>query len=123
MGYVWNVILSFSDEEFWHEGEDEARTTCAALVALNKLMSPDGKLVDLTKATFKSSYGMSAHVYGGGFKHFDVNGFIADVQAQAWKDPLNVQLFLKSDSDERFSLHPLFKPKRNRKPPSKTRTA
>lgn len=112
MGYVWNVILIFSDEEFWHEGEEEARSTSAALVALNKAQPSGYKLVDLTKATFKSGEGMSAHIYGGGFKHFDVDGFLANIRAQEWKDPLNVQLFLKSDSDERFFLQPLFKPKR-----------
>ena len=115
MSYVWNVILSFSDDEFWHDGEDTARSTCAALTALNKHL-PYGKLVDLTKSTFKSSYGMTAHLYGGGFKHLDVDGFIADVRDQAWKDPANVQLFLKSESDEQFSLYPLFKLHRARKP-------
>jgi hypothetical protein len=118
MSYVWNVILSLSDEEFWHDGEDTARETCAALDALNKWM-PHGKLVDLTKPTFKSSYGMSAHLYGGGFKHFDIEGFIAAVQAQQWKDPANVQLFLKSESDEQFSLHSIAKSPRKRKQKSK----
>jgi len=116
MSYVWNIILSFSDEEFWHDGEDEARDSCAALDALNKSI-PNGKLVDLTKPTFaaKAGYGMSAHLYGGGFNHFDIESFIASVEAQQWKDPANVQLFLKSESDEQFSLYPIRQPKKKRK--------
>jgi hypothetical protein len=116
MSYIWNVILSFSDEEFWHDGEDNTRATCAALDALNKWM-PHGKLVDLTRPTFtaKAGCGMSAHLYGGGFRHLDIEGFIAAVQAQQWKDPTNVQLFLKSESDEQFSLHSVAKPQRRRR--------
>ena len=57
MGDVWNVILTFSSDEFWHEGEDEARKTCAALDALNKLLPPDGQLVDLTHGTFRGQRG------------------------------------------------------------------
>ncbi len=48
MGDVWNVILTFSSNEFWHDGENEAREICAALDALNKLLPADGQLVDLT---------------------------------------------------------------------------
>lgn len=116
MSYVWNVILSFSDEEFWPDDEDKPRKTCAALDAVNTWIS-DGKLVDLTKPTFaaKAGYGMSAHLYGGGFKHFDIEGFITTVEAQQWRDPANVQLFLKSDSDERFFVYSIRPSKRKRK--------
>lgn len=116
MSYIWNVILSFSDEEFWYDGEDTPRKTCAALDAINHWI-PDGKLVSLIKPTFapKAGYGMAANLYGGGFNHFDIEGFIAAVQAQQWRDPDNVQLFLKSESDQRFSLHSVFKPQRRRR--------
>ena len=120
MSYIWNVILTFSDEEFWHDGEEDARTTCDALDAINNWI-PGGKLVDLTKPTFanKAGYGMSANLYGGGFNYFDINAFISVVQDQEWNDPINVQLLLKSESDEQFSLIPMFKLQRKRKNPAK----
>jgi hypothetical protein len=35
MGFVWNVMLSFDNEEFWEEGEDTARETCEPLDRIN----------------------------------------------------------------------------------------
>lgn len=106
MSFVWNVVLSFSDEEYWEDGEEEARETCAALDNINAWI-PDGELVDLTTGTFAAGagYDMTAHLYGGGFKHFDITAFLAVVEAQAWKDRANVQLLLKSDADSRFELY------------------
>lgn len=119
MGFVWNVILSFGDEQYWEEGEDAARDRCAVLNAINRWMPPDARLVDLTRPTFKEGcgYGMNAHVFGGGFKHFDVEGFIDTIKAQAWQDPANVQLFLKSNADYRFFSQPLFDGRRKRRQP------
>jgi hypothetical protein len=105
MSFIWNVVLSFSDEEYWEDGEDEARQTSAALDAVNAWI-PDGELVDLTPPTYApgAGAGMSAHLYGGGFKHFDLDGFLAVVAAQPWKDPDTVQVFLQSDADARFEV-------------------
>ncbi len=114
MSFIWNVILSFGDGEYWRDGEETECERCAALDAINQWMPPDAKLVDLTRPTFKRGCGtgMTAHLYGGGFKHFDAEGFIAAVSAQSWRDPANVQLFLKSDADDQFFLQPLFAGKR-----------
>lgn len=58
---------------------------------------------------------MSANIYGGGFEHFDIEGFIAAVEAWQRHDPANVQLFLNSDSDEQFIPYSIRQPKRRRK--------
>lgn len=107
MSFVWNVMLSFSNEEFWRDDEENARERCDALDHVNKLLPAGCKLVDLTKPTFKEGvgYGMEANVYGGGFKHFDVAGFIAIVAAQKWQNPDNVQVFLKAETDDRFEVY------------------
>jgi hypothetical protein len=96
MGYVWNVMLSFDNEEFWEDGEDEPRGTCEPLERINAWI-PHGQLVNLTGPTCRddAGYGMDANLYGGGFKNFDIDGFIAVVRAQNWKERSKVQLWVK----------------------------
>ena len=86
MGFVWNVMLSFDNDEMWEDGEEEARETCEPLDRINAWLN-HGRLVSLIKPTYDddSGYGMDANLYGGGFKHFDIEGFIEVVQAQNWK--------------------------------------
>ena len=35
MGFVWNVMLSFDNEEVWEDGADDARETCDRLDQIN----------------------------------------------------------------------------------------
>ena len=107
MGFVWNIMLSFDNDELW-EG-DEPRDTCAALEQINAWIGT-GQLVSLTGPTYDddASYGMDANLYGGGFKHFDIEGFIAVAKAQEWKARSKVQLWVKGGEegmwDEPFTL-------------------
>ena len=96
MGWVWNVMLSFDNEELWEDGADEARETCEPLERINAWL-PHGRLVSLIGPTYgdDAGYGMDANLYGGGFKHFDIEGFIEVVKAQDWKDRAKVQLWVK----------------------------
>lgn len=96
MSFVWNVMLSFDNEEFWEDGEDECRETCEPLDRINAWLSP-ARLVSLTGSTCEddAGYGMDANLYGGGFKHFDIEGFIEVVKAQDWKSRSKVQLWIK----------------------------
>lgn len=123
MSWIWNVMISFGDEEFWEDGEDEARETCAALEKINEWLPQGERLVDLSGATADSTYGMDAHVYGGGFNHLDIEAFIAAVEAQDWKDRANVQLFLRGDSTaaQQFTVHTLGPKPKGRKPRAKKR--
>lgn len=120
MGWVWNVLLSCSNEEFWEDGEDEARDTCEPLERINQWI-PHGKLVSLIGPTYVEGvgYGMDANLFGGGYKHFDIDGFIDVVEAQDWKDRAKVQLWVKGAEEgmgeESFTLIKL-RPRRSRRP-------
>lgn len=105
MNWIWNVMLSFSFDEFWEDGEDEPREACEPLERINRWMA-HGELVDLTGPTYAEGvgYGMHANLYGGGFKHFDIEEFIETVEAQDWKDRENVQLWVKGEEEESFTL-------------------
>ena len=96
MGWVWNVLLSHSNEELWADGEDEPRETCQPIEEINEWIS-NGKLVDLVKPTYANGAGngLDANLYGGGFKHFDIDGFIEVVEARNWKERAKVQLWVK----------------------------
>ena len=69
-----------------------------------------GRLVSLTSRTYDddASYGLDANLHGGGFKHFDIDGFIAVVKAQEWKSRSKVQLWVKGGEegmwDDPFTL-------------------
>ena len=101
MGFVWNVMLSFSDDEFWEEDEDEPRETCEPLEQINDWIS-HGQLESLTANR------LDVNLYGGGFKHFDIEAFIEVVQSQSWKRPDRVQLWIKGGeegmNEEPFTL-------------------
>ena len=107
MGFVWNIMLSFDNDELW-EG-DEPLDTCPALERINAWIG-SGQLVSLTSPTYAedASFGMDANLYGGGFKHFDIEDFIAVVKAQEWKARFKVQLWVKGAEegmgDEPFTL-------------------
>jgi hypothetical protein len=120
MGFVCNVLLSFDDEEWWEDGEDQPRTTCEPLRRINQWI-PHGKLVDLTRQTYaaRAGAGMDANLFGGGYKQFDIDQFIEIVEAQAWKRRTKVQLWVKG-TDEVFTAIRLRPRMRRRQPVSKT---
>ena len=97
MAFVWNVLLSFDNEELWEDGEDEPRPTCEPLDRVNAWLMPSGHLVDLVGPTYEgdAGNGLDANLFGGGFKHFDIDGFIQVVRAQRWKRRSKVQLWIK----------------------------
>ena len=127
MSWVWNVMLSFSDEELWEDDEDEARETCEPLERINAWID-HGRLVSLVGPTYDddAGYGMHANLYGGGYKHFDIERFIEAVEGQEWKDRANVQLWVKGEGEESFTLiklrrRPSSRPKPEAKPTSQSR--
>ena len=109
MSWIWNVILSFSDEEYWVEDEEEVLQSCAAIDSINIWLQADevrnyGPLNDLTACVTGNGVGMNANVWGGGFKHFDIDEFIAVVDRQPWHDRDSVQLFIQGEEDRKFTL-------------------
>jgi hypothetical protein len=110
MGFVWNIMLSFSNEELWEAGEEQPLETCKPLEQINAWIdskgfneesgsehSGCGRLVELIGPTYddNAGYGMDANLFGGGFKNFNIEGFIEVVEGQHWKDPGTVQLWVK----------------------------
>jgi hypothetical protein len=106
-------VLSFDNEELWQDedddwddgedddwddGEDEgeAAETCEPLELINAWLAPN-RLVSLTGPTYEDNVGngLDANLYGGGFQHFDMDGFIEVVKAQNWKARSKVQLWVK----------------------------
>ena len=89
-------MLSFDNEELWEDGEDEPRESCEPLDQINSWLK-HGRLVSLINPTYAddASYGMDANLYGGGFKRFDIEGFIEVVRSQNWKERSKVQLWVK----------------------------
>lgn len=96
MGFVWNVLLAFDSAEYWEDGEEESRDTCEPLEQINAWL-PHGRLVTLVGPTYADGVGngMDANLYGCGFKHFDIEGFIEVVKNQNWKARSKVQLWVK----------------------------
>jgi hypothetical protein len=97
MAFVWNILLSFDNEELWEDGEDAPRATCEPFDRINAWLSRSGRLVDLIGPTYEGDVGngLDANLFGGGFKHFDIDGFIEVVRAQRWKKRSKVQLWIK----------------------------
>ena len=94
-------MISFDNEEFWEEGENEPRETCGPLERINAWLD-HGRLVSLVGPTYDDDVGngMNANLYGGGFKHFDIDGFIEVVKAQYWKERAKVQLWIKGGEED-----------------------
>lgn len=102
------MILSFSDEEYWEEGAEDALESCPALDNINIWLEADkvrnyGPLTDLTACATGNGTGMNANVWGGGFKHFDIEQFIDLVERQPWRDPDSVQLFIQGENASKFT--------------------
>jgi|SRR5579872_4052627 len=105
MSFIWNVMLAFDNEEIG-EDEQELGEKCEPLERINAWLSP-GRLVSLISPTYENEVGsgMDADSFGGGFKHFDIDGFIEIVKAQEWKDRSKVQLWVKG-AEEGMSAEP-----------------
>ena len=111
-------MLSFSGEELWVNGEDEPLEPleCKPLKQINIWIdsrgsnewsgsesehSGYGRLVELIGPTYddNAGYGMDAILIGGGFKHFNIDGFIEVVEGQNWKKRGAVQLWIKGGEE------------------------
>lgn len=104
MSWIWSVMLSFSDEELWEDGEDAPRRTCRPMERINAWI-PHGRLVDLVSPTYKDDVGsgIAANLFGGGYNHLDMDAFIEVVESQDWKDRANLQLWIKGDEDQSWT--------------------
>lgn len=105
MSWIWNVMLSVSSEEcYLNETDEEPLKTPPPIEKLNEWLEADevrnyGPLTDLTAGT-----DMSAYVFGGGFKHFDIEEFINVVSNQEWKNKDKVQLFVQYEEIAKWTI-------------------
>ena len=107
MSWIWNVMLSCGDDEYWDDDQDEALEIPRALEKINDWLKADkvhgyGPLEDLTIGA--GGAGMNANVFGGGYKHFDIEAFIEVVSNQKWRDKKSVQLFLQGEEDNCWTI-------------------
>lgn len=104
MSYVTNVVLLFSLMEY--DTETAGVRQYPIVQMLNKSAVDgmhSGALVRV------SQYGagikvMEAVVYVGAFNFLDVDAFKRAVWALPWEEPESVQLLIKDQDDERFTL-------------------
>ena len=103
MSWVWNVMLSFSDEEYWLEGREDAVEVPPALAEINRwLQLNGGGLTDLTVDS--GGVGINANLFGGGFKNLDIQMLIRAVAEQEWRDRESVQLFIKDEDQSKWTI-------------------
>ena len=106
MSWIWNVMLSFSNDEYWDEN-DEVIDEAPPLEKINAWMEADternyGPLEDMTPCGGGAE--MNANVFGGGFKHFDIEMFIKVVASQQWQDRSSVQIFLQGEEAQSWTI-------------------
>ncbi len=103
MSWILTIMISFGDDEWWEA--DEVRDNCESLDNVNAWLEAD-KIRNYGPLTALSSCAvdMSANLYGGGFKHFDIEGFLQIVKSQNWHDPDNLQVFIKDEEDQKFTV-------------------
>jgi len=64
-----------------------------------------GKLDKLNEYIRSGGKIMGSHVYGGAFNFILVDEFIEFVTSQSWLFPASVQLLIKDEMEEKFTLH------------------
>lgn len=101
MSQVTNIVLSFS----WYDAE------AGALEDVNAFFGADGRggFVSCTDPALPWRwYGgtkvLEAEVYVGAFSHLGLEDLVAHLRALDWEEPRAVQLLVKSEEDERFTL-------------------
>jgi hypothetical protein len=103
-------MLSFSGDEYWADDQEDVLEVAPALEGINQWLSSSeheyGALTDLTAGA--GGVGMCAHLFGGGYKHFEIEAFIDAVWSQPWQDINSGELFLKGEESDTWTVlhHP-----------------
>jgi hypothetical protein len=103
---VHDVILCFNLEE--RLGDDYNNTaTCEPIESINAWLKQvhGGGLDELSKHVSSGGETMQGYVYGGAFYFMDVEAFVRAVFSQKWKKPEAVQLFIKDQEPNVFTIH------------------
>jgi len=112
MSWITDVLLLAGTEEIWGIEDDEGNEIepeTNPFEEINRWLQSQGVavgLVDLSHHAFRAgNKAMQALVYGGAFNFLDEDGFLKVVRQQRWLSPHNVQLLMKSEMEERFTMY------------------
>ncbi|HEY9851572.1 MAG TPA: hypothetical protein V6D28_19030 [Leptolyngbyaceae cyanobacterium] len=105
MSWVTDILLLFSlGEVYDDDGEEIEEVT--PLININAWLQEHGwrTLDDLCQCV-NTGKSMQSRVYGGAFNFLKIDDFIKIVKTQEWREPHNVQLLIKDEEDEKFTLY------------------
>lgn len=105
MSWVTDVLLLFSlGEVYDDEGQEIGEVI--PLSNINAWLEEHGwRNLDNLDGYVNTGKPMQSRVYGGAFNFLTIDEFIKVVKAQAWREPHNVQLLIKNEEDEKFTLY------------------
>ncbi len=104
MSHVTSIMLSFSNAE--NDGDIEFHP--APLIAVQTWLVRNRHLqLSQLNLYFGGEKAPEVNVWAGAFNYLDIEGFIQLVKDQAWIDPMNVQVFVCDQEDERWTLYPI----------------
>jgi hypothetical protein len=108
MSWVTDVLLIFSLQEIFSEEELEEQDL-PTLQNINKWLQENNQttLDNLAIHTINSAKSMQSCIYGGAFNYLKVDEFIKIVKSQEWLYRPGVQLLIKDEQDEAFTMYKL----------------
>jgi hypothetical protein len=105
MSWVTDVLLLFSLSELYDNEEEEIEEV-SPLIHINSWLQENGlRTLDNLDRYVNTGKPMQSRVYGGAFNFLKIDQFIKVVKDQAWREPHNVQLLIKDEEDEKFTLY------------------
>jgi hypothetical protein len=105
MSWVTDVPLCIALDERLDD-DFQIQNTCGPIEALNGWLEEQdlGALDELSTHVVSGGKAMQSFVYGGAFNHMDLPAFREAVFSQPWVAPKRVQLLMKDEEEEVFSL-------------------
>ncbi|HZR17360.1 MAG TPA: hypothetical protein VFE51_08535 [Verrucomicrobiae bacterium] len=106
MSWVTDVILCINLEEKFRDDADYSES-CEPVDSTNRWLTDHehGKLDQISEAVVSSGKAMQCFVYGGAFNFLDADEFIKLVLSQEWKMPEAVQLLIKNEEEDAFTMY------------------
>jgi hypothetical protein len=108
MSWVTDILLIFTLQEIYSE-EDLEEQDLPALQNINSWLKENNQttLDNLAIHTVSSAKSMQSCIHGGAFNYLKVHEFIEIVKSQEWLYPQGVQLLIKEEQDEIFTMYKL----------------
>ena len=105
MSWVADVVLTFSLAEIFDEDEIHLENV-AALDTINAWLEGrhGAQLLEISDKA-GGNQPMQSSVYGGAFNMLKIEEFVQLVKSQPWVEPENVQLLIKDEQEERFTIY------------------